>query len=112
VGTQLVEEAERMELAYCVREQVDADTEWPQLGRRIEHVHLHADLGKAEGRRQASDACADDSAARAGPGRFHTTSCMWMRTVLRSRSPVETATGSFSQLRRGAAVDSRTSVRK
>ena len=112
MGAQLVEEAERVEFPYRMREQVDADTEGPQLGRRIEHVHLHADLGKAEGRGQASDAGADDHAAPAGPGRSHRTSCMWMRTVLRSRSPVETAIRSFSQLRPGDAVDSRTSVRK
>ena len=95
-----------------MREQVDADAERTQLGGRIEHVNLHADLVKAEGRRQTSDAGADDHAMQAGPGRAHRTSCMWMRTVLRSRSPVETAMRSFSQRRRGAAVASRTSVRK
>ncbi len=80
--------------------------------RRLEDLHLHADLVEAERRGQTADPRADDRATQAGAGLGHRTSCMWMRTVLRSRSPVETARRSLSQLRRGAAVDSRTRVRK
>ena len=112
MGAQLIEEAECIELADRMGEQVDADAEGAQLAGRIEHVRPRTDLVQAEGRRQASDAGADDDGTQAGPGPVHRTSCMWMRTVLRSRSPVETAMRSFSQLRRGAAVASRTSVRK
>ncbi len=107
-----MEEAQCIELAHCVREKVDADAEGTQFAGGIEHVHLHADLVQAEGSRQAPDAGTDDQAPQAGPSRVHTTSCTWMRTVSRSRSPVETAMRSFSQLRRGAAVESRTNVRK
>ena len=108
----VAEEAEGVELAHGVREEVDADAEGTYLARRFEHLHLHADLVEAERRRQSSDARADDRATQDGPGLVHRTSCTWMRTVLRSRSPVETARMSLHHARRGAAVDSRTSVRK
>ena len=112
MGAQLAEEAERVKLAHGVREQVDADAEGPQLGRRVEEVDLHAGLVQAQGGGQASDPGADDHATPDGSHRRHRTSCTWMRTVLCCRSPVETATRSFNQLSRGAAVDRRTRVRK
>jgi hypothetical protein len=112
VGPQIVQEPEGSELAHGVGEQVDAHTERPQFVDRIEHVHLQPHLVQTERRCQSSDAGADDRGAPAGDPRPHRTSCTWMRTVLRSRSPVETATRSFSRLSRGAAVESLTSVRK
>ena len=70
MGAQLIEEAECVELADRMGEQIDADAEGTQLAGRIEHVHLHADFVQAEGGRQASDAGADDQcrADRTGPG--------------------------------------------
>src|SRR5580704_2946643 len=100
-----------MELAYRVRQQIDADAERAQLGHGIEHVHLHPDFVQAEGCRQASDSGADDGATQTRCCRAHRTSCTWIRTVARSRSPVETAMRSFNQCSRGAALESRTKVR-
>ena len=85
---QLVEEAERIELADGVGEQVDADAEGTQLAasnrRRRPRTPTSCRL-RAVARPPMPAPMT--SATPAGPGRVHRTSCTWMRTVLRSRSP-------------------------
>ena len=57
---QLVEQAERVELADRVGQQVDADAEGAHLAHRLEHVDLDADLVQAQRGDGPTDAPADD----------------------------------------------------
>ena len=107
------QDAERVELAHRVREQVDADTEGLNAPHPLVHVDAQTDLVKAERGHQAADAGADHDDARCrAPPPTQTISWTSMRTVSRRRSPVDTARRSFIQASRADDVDRRTWVRK
>ena len=113
MGAQLIEEAECIELAYRMREQVDADAEGAQLAGVASNTSTCTPTScRLRAVARPPMPAPMTTPRRPDPAAAHRTSCTWMRTVLRSRSPVETAMRSFSQLRRGAAVESRTNVRK
>ena len=57
---ELVEQAEGVELAHGVGQQVDPDPQGAQLAHRLEHVDLDPDLVQAQGGGGPTDAPADD----------------------------------------------------
>jgi hypothetical protein len=60
------QQAQRGELARRVREQVDADTELPQLARLLEDFDTEAGLVERQRGSEAADTRADDDDGHAG----------------------------------------------
>ena len=111
-GLELAEQAELVELAHRVRQQVDPHPERTQIAHRVEDRDCDADLLQAQRGGEAADSRADDDATDIAKSHAQRTSCTWMWTTERCRSPVETASRSLSHVRRGADVNSRTCVLK
>src|SRR6185369_11284227 len=59
-GVQSVHQPELDQLAHGMRQHVDADAEWLQLGDALEHFYGNADSVQAERQRQSADAAAGD----------------------------------------------------
>ena len=107
-----VEQAERVELADRVGEQVDPDAGRADLVGGLEDRHVDADLVQAQRGREPADAGADDCDAATDVHDRHVTSNTLIRTTDLCRSPADTAMMSFIPASAGSAVDSRMWVRK